>query len=726
MLRRKPYNTRSRAHSTPSSRPIRCTIGPDGAAYSSGDTQNVSYSAQTSPAVATHPATARRKGLLARTRTPTSAFDAKPGPVLIAKTSRLKGGEDRNREKIATEQLLYMQEASSRSSAETGSWLGTQLFPTADADSEDDSGRKVLNGSIEDIFCESFGADDGCELRLQAIKPSGGRRRRVRTRPASWGAPRVGELGIWPGNRTHDDCSGDGDGHLELRPFPSHAELTCSEDSSESCSESGWAPPTTQPNWTREEESPTSCKTTRFLEVFSRLQPAYRALKLELPLPNLPGVRKGARGTVANLKIRDAAESIVNAGGSVLDRGPASAWPASPPRSAAKMGVGRTLTGACTTTCDAYTPPRERVRPRKECYSKNGTKKKQERKTHDTVAAGDNRLQNQCCDERRPALFEEISDPLDRARGLEHCNTHTQRRRERLCVEWLANPQRAILDKITGREAHNVVDIAAQRLLSPTTPLSEPSRNGILEKVGCNEADTILGDVNAVINENTRPSRPKESTALSSRAVARHEGDGRAASANEADVATHAHFDPSSSAPILAHTIGNIMSDAPKRTAQLPRKGKSEGEARGGGGHLARASALGTHEAYSHAGQGPSASGTVVLQGSTQSDPRRTQDDPRRPLQPASTSCNLENSSRQRAFAPLASSGVLRAADRKTTSAHEVHEAHETDESEQPVSQRSALIGATAVDTVSGTTQQLCHARKAAIAQQVRSRLRCR
>ena len=198
------------------------------------------------------------------------------------------------------EQLLYVLEASATRSTGEG-WLGTKLFPKPDAGESlsDDGGTCSGQGA-----CQASCGVDGCSRVGRKVEAN--QHSRVRARPASWNTAKSPSM--WSGCRSvdrDDDCWGDGDGYLTLRPFPSAADSAAagaagasaanvrsrvgSDDAAIQMDDA----PLCSPG--QGSSAPTS-RVDRFLEVFSRLQPARKALNLyESPTPP-PKARRGSGG----------------------------------------------------------------------------------------------------------------------------------------------------------------------------------------------------------------------------------------------------------------------------------------------------------------------------------------------------------------------------------------------------------------------------------------------
>lgn len=238
---------------------------------------------------ATQSAPARRRGVLSRPRG-NAGSDASPAPHA---SSGQKENEDLALGEIARTQLLCLLETDRGKTPQHGGWLGTRLFPKANAD----------DGSVVDKSCGA--GEGGCDGVVRKASFSGTprgiggdgriagtRAGRVRPRPASWDPlPRTG-LEIWP--RGLDDCWGDGDGYLTLRPFPSREGLG---ESGAPCSGGERVVRRDDidaklgSNGHDDDPAPTS-RAERFLAVFAKLQPARRALNLEVPASPSSAVAK--------------------------------------------------------------------------------------------------------------------------------------------------------------------------------------------------------------------------------------------------------------------------------------------------------------------------------------------------------------------------------------------------------------------------------------------------
>lgn len=250
-----------------------------------------------SPSGVAQPASARRRGLLSRPRGPRTVRDSPP--VSAAETTRYqKGGKEHALDQIARVQLLHVLEAFEGGMAQSGGRLGTNLFPKTTPNS-------ALNGDGLCGDCSRNGeCSDGCEGVCDGEVGQDGRRaidgkaRRVRPRPASWGTrPSVeqrGRLVLWRDG--DDDCWGDGDGHLTLRRFPPR-EVDAGAGTREAKGEEE-APLIADAELNSKEGkvlTSSSSRADRFLEVFSRLQPARRALNVQEPAP-VPSVVSSGDG----------------------------------------------------------------------------------------------------------------------------------------------------------------------------------------------------------------------------------------------------------------------------------------------------------------------------------------------------------------------------------------------------------------------------------------------
>ena len=311
--------TRSLMNSFPDSSSIVCCAGPvrnktDSAqsrrqlkdkAQSDGKPREPRLSSPTnqSPSGVAQPASARRRGLLSRPRGPQTVRDSMP--VSAAETTRYqKGGKEHALDQIARVQLLHVLEAFGGGTAQSGGRLGTNLFPKATPN----------NALIGDDLCGDCGGNgecsDGCEgvcdggVGRDGRRVMGGKTRRVRPRPASWGTrPSVeqrGRLGLWRDG--DDDCWGDGDGHLTLRRFPPR-EVDAGAGVREEKGEME-APLIADAELNSKKGkvlTSSSSRADRFLEVFSRLQPARRALNVQEPSVVLSGGGERAGESCAGL-----------------------------------------------------------------------------------------------------------------------------------------------------------------------------------------------------------------------------------------------------------------------------------------------------------------------------------------------------------------------------------------------------------------------------------------
>ena len=259
------------------------------------------------------PTPLRRRGLgLARpTRGQPTTTDATPNPTAAAAVSRAPhGSNERVLNKIARSQLSYALDASASTSAsasEVEGWLGTQLFPKLN------TGDSFTDDQCAECCCNGTGTAGGsaCSAGHGGKRFTTNENCRVRARPVSWGARPSGErrgwLGIWPGGVGEDDCWGDGDGYVTLRPFPSIAEVSTvtTADGAEGASDgsgsengngngsslvvqqAGAAQSSTSMGQGISCSPAPISRADRFLQVFTRLQPARRALNLhESPPPS--------------------------------------------------------------------------------------------------------------------------------------------------------------------------------------------------------------------------------------------------------------------------------------------------------------------------------------------------------------------------------------------------------------------------------------------------------
>lgn len=273
-------------------------------------TQNATHNsgAQDATQGVTQRTQGRRRGLLTRPRPLLKSSDNVMMPAAPAKRN-IKGttAQQEDRNQIAQSQLLHVLEASKASAANningasqsSEGWLVAGLFPKADTeDGSDDSHSctafcSQVNGDLRKEDWENVGGGQCCKKKTES-----GQIRRVRSRPASWRAHCNGKgperPGMWPiGDRVDDDddnideCWGDGDGYLTLRPFPSAEEmarLEAQEDSS-MADDDGVSErvdvPIAHCVADRKKVAARSSLADRFLEVFKQLQPARRALNLE-------------------------------------------------------------------------------------------------------------------------------------------------------------------------------------------------------------------------------------------------------------------------------------------------------------------------------------------------------------------------------------------------------------------------------------------------------------
>ncbi|CAM9366923.1 unnamed protein product [Scytosiphon promiscuus] len=257
------------------------------------------------------PTPLRRRALgLARPRgnqagvdgTPTSAATAATAAAAAAALTRAQRSTDESvRDDMARAQLLYVVEASASSAQQDEGWIGTRLFPgpPAGEKSLEDVCVCCSNQGVCQKSCGAAASGAGRDSRRGVAEGGSGR---VRARPASWSAHPISEpRGIWPDswdvNTSVDDCWGDGDGHLTLRPFPPPEQLgkpgAGPEDDTRG-DEFAAAPrhnsgAQSLRSGAQFDSAPTS-RAERFLQVFSRLQPARRALNLPESPPSSPAL----------------------------------------------------------------------------------------------------------------------------------------------------------------------------------------------------------------------------------------------------------------------------------------------------------------------------------------------------------------------------------------------------------------------------------------------------
>lgn len=274
--------------------------------------------------VTQRPIPPRRRGLgLARPRGHQTGSDSTPTPAAAAAAEKKvrKGSDEHNLDNIARAQLLYALEASAAGGApKSGGWLGTRLFPKPVVEDSEVDDRRI------DCRRSSTNVDRGA-LRPDFRRVAANENRRVRGRPASWGArpsgKRRGWLGIWSDGvdgedgSNDDNCWGDGDGHLTLRPFPPSA-----ESGAAGMSDGGAVARSDDAESLRSNEEGNPAPSSRadiFLQVFSQLQPARRSLNLHVSPPSSPKVNKGTRAGVdrpgerlaPRVDAKDASENIV-------------------------------------------------------------------------------------------------------------------------------------------------------------------------------------------------------------------------------------------------------------------------------------------------------------------------------------------------------------------------------------------------------------------------------
>ncbi|CAN0173068.1 unnamed protein product [Ectocarpus sp. 12 AP-2014] len=271
-----------------------------------------------SPDGSQQPTPLRRRALgLARPKGHQIVSDAMPTPAAASDTSRArKGCESRALDGIAQAQLLYLREASARRPAHGGGWLSTQLFPTPDEEEE-----SADDGSM-DCCCAGTGGGEGACWSSCGVGECGTGRnkrmrkenRRVRGRPASWGArpndEQRGWFGTWAASGSVDDggvdCWGDGDGYLTLKAFPPPETLVESDGEDDSDGGGAVMPADAEQSMRLGEEGSTtpSSRADRFLQVFSRLQPARRALRLHEP-STPPPTPQDSGDNRANAKVQN-------------------------------------------------------------------------------------------------------------------------------------------------------------------------------------------------------------------------------------------------------------------------------------------------------------------------------------------------------------------------------------------------------------------------------------
>lgn len=252
----------------------------------------------------------RRRGLLALPRPKTSSHGTLAIMPPVEKAGNISERE-RDCDEIVRAQLSYVREALGAGMTNGEPWPETRLFPTAGA-----SCSSVINDLSATCDSQGDGGEDIGENNAGGIEGSSGeqegivfdRIRRVRPRPASWGARArddgCGWVGMWPAG--YDDCWGDGDGYLTLKPFPSREEMAKSVAKDQSAEEASAQTDDLRPI-PGEQQLPTgSSLADRFLEVFRQLQPARRALKLAdcqgptLGSEETKGVARGAARSAAD------------------------------------------------------------------------------------------------------------------------------------------------------------------------------------------------------------------------------------------------------------------------------------------------------------------------------------------------------------------------------------------------------------------------------------------
>lgn len=214
---------------------------------------------------------------------------------------------------IARTQLMCVLETE-RGRIQHGGWLGTQLFPkpTADDSLVVNTGCGACRGGCDGVVRTVSYGEPARGLDVEG-RVTGSRPSRVRRRPASWDLlPRTG-LGMWP--RGFDDCWGDGDGYLTLRPFPSREGLA-GPGVLDSGGERGVRRDDDDAqlgsNGSDDDSAPAS-RAEKFLSVFATLQPARRALNLltDVSVPPLSAAGK-TEEYAASAPSRSAAGGSVN------------------------------------------------------------------------------------------------------------------------------------------------------------------------------------------------------------------------------------------------------------------------------------------------------------------------------------------------------------------------------------------------------------------------------
>ena len=248
-------------------------------------TQAISKTAMPSPSGFTSkPTFGHRRGVLARSREHDPTTDATLGPAeIIAGTD--KGGEEDARLGIMRAQLTLVVGDSAQGARNVG-WVGTRLFPNPtredDVIAHDEFATRKGHENGPRSNLASFRVREVEERPKQSLK--GAKNRRVRPRPASWGARSCDEHnGMWR-DCPHWDSWGDGDGYLTLRPFPASEESAGSDATVEDGEEDRPIDGNRGDSVHLEDVAPSS-RADRFLQVFELLQPARLALNLKEAMP---------------------------------------------------------------------------------------------------------------------------------------------------------------------------------------------------------------------------------------------------------------------------------------------------------------------------------------------------------------------------------------------------------------------------------------------------------
>lgn len=195
-----------------------------------------------------------------------------------------QGKEERACRDMIRAQLLHVLNISNEETNDDKWWQDMQLFPGSNNDdSNSDEACHSPFGSTDTSFCadprdccvEGFGNSIGhcSDTRSHHGSP------RLQSRDVN--SYEIGRrwLGTWP--EGDDDCCGDGDGYLTLRPFPRQDALSLSEQLHRTRVDAATSVAVSDVKRGQEEFPSSSSPPSRILGLFRRLQPARMALKLE-------------------------------------------------------------------------------------------------------------------------------------------------------------------------------------------------------------------------------------------------------------------------------------------------------------------------------------------------------------------------------------------------------------------------------------------------------------